>query len=77
MQAVCEEHHEGGPDVGVVEEGEEVEYGQEGHVEGREGGFGGVVVVLPAVDLGGHSGVSWELEFNTIFPIFIFALINY
>ena len=52
VQAVGEQHHEGGADVGVVEEGEEVEDGQEGHVEGGEGRLGWVVVVLAAVDLG-------------------------
>ena len=52
VQAVRQQHHERGADVRVVEEGEEVEHGQEGHVERREGGLGGVVVVLAAVDLG-------------------------
>ena len=58
MQAIREQHHERGADVRVVEEREEAEYGQEGHVECREGGLGGVVVVLAAVDLGCYSRVS-------------------
>ena len=60
MQAVREQHHERGADVRVVEEREEVEDGQEGHVEGREGGLGGVEVVLAAVDLQYRSKVNRE-----------------
>ena len=51
VQAVHEQHHGRGADVGVVEEREEVEDGQERRVERGERGLGGVVVVLAAVDL--------------------------
>ena len=68
MQAVREQHHERGADVRVVEEREEVEHGQEGHVEGREGGLCGVVVMLAAVDLGCYSVVLSDLTAAIFMP---------